>query len=279
MIYKAYFFAFDPYSTENAEVLTALLDKFGFEGIHETEETLVGYIPAEYMPVYAIDEISSALSKFNCDLNYTIEDIAEQNWNELWESNFEPVIIDTRCVVRAPFHKQFPDILYQITIEPKMSFGTGHHYTTRMMMEKIIETNIKGKHVLDMGCGTAVLSILASFCGAATVTALDNDKWAYENSLENIRKNNCNNIEVILGGKESIPESKFDLILANINRNILIDQMGIYSLSVEKNGMLIISGILLEDIEILKHKAGIEGFYSESEKISENWVMLTFRRN
>jgi len=279
MVNNAYYFTLQPHNIQNTEMLIALLDFYGFEGLTEEKEIIIGYIPAGKLPVNAIEEIKTSLAVSGCNLNYTFEEIAEQNWNKLWESNFDPVVIDSRCVVRAPFHREFPKVQYQITIEPKMSFGTGHHFTTRLMLEKILETDIKGKNVLDMGCGTGVLAILASLCGAETITALDNDKWAFENTFENIQKNNKQNIQVILGGKESIPDTRYDIILANINRNILLDQLTEYSQKITFNGLLIISGILKEDIEILKESAQKYGFKSESDKILCNWVMLAFRRN
>jgi ribosomal protein L11 methyltransferase len=279
MVYSAFHFLLEPYKVENIEVLSALLDIYYFEGINEEESSLTAYIPSEKLQVEAMQEIKSTLAGLGCKLSWTHEDIAEQNWNKLWESNFEPVIIDTRCVVRAPFHREYPEILHRITIEPKMSFGTGHHATTRLMTEKILETDFKGKKILDIGCGTGILSILASMCGAENITAIDIDKWAFENTLENIQKNNISNIQVIQGGKESIPETKYDVILANINRNVLLDQMIDYSRLIKMGGLLLISGILIEDIEILKETAQIDGFYFNYEKILGNWVLLAFQRN
>jgi ribosomal protein L11 methyltransferase len=279
MVYKAFYFSLQPNSIEFIEVLTGLLDFYGFEGINEQGTELIGYIPAENISNDVIEAIKPVLSEMGCKLDWTVKEIAEQNWNSLWESNFDPVIIDTRCVIRAPFHNDFPGATYIITIEPKMSFGTGHHFTTRMMLEKILETDVKGKNILDMGCGTGVLSILASLCGANAVTAIDIDKWSYENTLENIQKNNRKNIQVIMGGKEFIPATYYDIILANINRNILLDQFADYSRSIVRNGMLFISGILFDDVEIIKDIARKEGFNYETDKTLNNWVMLAFRKN
>jgi ribosomal protein L11 methyltransferase len=278
MSYTAYYFKLEPYNKDYAEVLVALLDDIGFEGIQEEGKTLTGYIPSDKLSVDALTDIRSALEDMGSNLSWTYEEIREQNWNKLWESNFEPVFIDTRCVIRAPFHNEFPEILYRITIEPKMSFGTGHHSTTRMMIEKILETNIQQKKILDMGCGTGVLSILASMCGAENITAIDIDKWAYDNTLENIQINNRLNIQAIMGGKESIPDKQYDIIFANINRNILLDQMSGYSRHLFSGGALFISGILCEDIAIINENAIMEGFIPEADKILGNWAMLSFRR-
>jgi len=276
MVYTALYFSIYPLSSEFYDILSALIDQQGFEGIYEENEKLIAYIPENNLPTGIILAIVDKMDSIGCKVEWSSESIPEKNWNELWESNFEPVIIDTRCVIRAPFHQEFPEIKYRITIEPKMSFGTGHHQTTRMMLEKVLELDMTGKHVLDMGCGTGVLSILTSMKGATKITAIDIDKWAVENTLENSLKNHIENIEVIKGGKESIPDKKYDVILANINRNIIIDQIDSYANYIVQGGFLLVSGILTEDFNIINEKAMLNRFNLINSNQLGNWLLLMF---
>jgi ribosomal protein L11 methyltransferase len=279
MKYSALTIKLDPSSDEFFGFISALLDQHGFEGIYEDDKKLVAYIPKDNLTSAIIDSVINKMAELGCKVECVSEDIAENNWNELWESNFEPVIIDDLCVIKAPFHEEFPDIKYRITIEPKMSFGTGHHQTTRMMLEKILELDMTGKCVLDMGCGTGVLSILASMKGAFQITAIDIDKWAVENTKENIQKNKISNIKILMGGKDSIPDEKYDIILANINRNIILDQMSEFARVNKKSGLLLISGILAEDVDAMKEKAQSVGFNLIDSNSLSNWSLLMFERN
>lgn len=279
MIYSALTFRLSPSIEEYADVLIALIDKEGFEGIYEDNDKIIAYISKVLLKSINIGALIKPVLDMGCKIEWVEEEIQEKNWNEVWESNFEPVVIDNRCVVRAPFHKEYKDICYQINIEPKMSFGTGHHQTTRMMLEKILDLDVNQKNILDMGCGTGVLSILAAMKGAGNITAIDIDKWAIENTIENAQKNQINKIEVIQGGKDIIADRKFDIILANINRNILLDQMERYSKALINSGLLILSGILAEDIEIISESAKTNGFTLTDKNSMNNWVLLMFKRN
>jgi ribosomal protein L11 methyltransferase len=279
MIYSALTFRLSPSIEEYADVLIALIDKEGFEGIYEDNDKIIAYISKVLLKSIDIGALITPVLDMGCKIEWVEEEIQEKNWNEVWESNFEPVVIDNRCVVRAPFHKEYKDICYQINIEPKMSFGTGHHQTTRMMLEKILDLDVNQKNILDMGCGTGVLSILAAMKGAGNITAIDIDKWAIENTIENAQKNQINKIEVIQGGKDIIADRKFDIILANINRNILLDQMERYSKALINSGLLILSGILAEDIEIISESAKTNGFTLTDKNSMNNWVLLMFKRN
>ena len=238
------------FPVRHAEIVMAEFADYGFESFDETANGFMGYIPANKFS----DETFSSLEIFNnkeIKINYSKKIIPGQNWNAVWESNFEPVIIGNDCYIRAPFHSEKEGIKYEITIEPKMSFGTGHDETTHMMSQLLLEMDVKDKTLLDMGCGTGILAILAAKKGAAKVLAIDNDEWAYNNAKENIIKNNTPDIEVYLDDADFLGEQKFDIVLANINRNILLNDIPTYSTVIEKNGLLALSGFYESDLEII----------------------------
>ncbi|HLT49830.1 MAG TPA: 50S ribosomal protein L11 methyltransferase, partial [Aequorivita sp.] len=187
-----------------------------------------------------------------------------------------PIEVDGKCTVRAPFHPD-KNFEYEIVIEPKMSFGTGHHETTFMMLQFILENNFKGKSVLDMGCGTAVLAILAEMRGASKLDAIDIDEWCFENSLENIERNNCENISVFLGDAKLLSDKKYDVIIANINRNILLSDMDTYRKCLEKGGILYLSGFYNEDLPIIKEACNNLGFTFVENKEKNKWVAAKFK--
>ncbi|QQS51586.1 MAG: 50S ribosomal protein L11 methyltransferase [Bacteroidota bacterium] len=260
---------------EKQEILVAILDSLGFEGITETTTGAVGYISSLQ---YDRDMLELSLAGVKDTLHAKIvheEPVEEKNWNEEWEKNFKPVIVDHRCAIRAPFHEQFRNMEYVITLSPKMAFGTGHHETTSLMLSAILNMDLVGKRVLDMGCGTAVLAILAAMRGAKEVVAIDNDKWAYENALENIAVNAVK-VEVIPGGAEVIPVKEFDTILANINRNILIEQSANYVRALNDCGQLFVSGFLAEDVEIIEATFVDLGLTPVNHQSMGNWQMLEF---
>lgn len=279
MQYSAIHFSLSPYSTELSELLIALLDAENFEGIHEDQEQVIAYVPSNNYHENSLLLIKNTLKAMACELKWKAINVPEQNWNSVWESNFEPVLVDIRCAIRAPFHPQFPKAKYQITIEPKMSFGTGHHQTTRLMVEQLLETSVNGKSVLDMGCGTGVLGILSGMLGAERIIGLDIDEWAYENTIENAARNNVNQLIAIQGGKEKVPNEKFDIILANINRNILLDQMNEYARHCQPKGLLMLSGILLNDRSAITESANNHGFQQINTAELDNWLMLLFEMN
>jgi ribosomal protein L11 methyltransferase len=209
---------------------------------------------------------------------YEITLIPQKNWNEVWESNFEPIDIADKVFVRATFHQPKPGFSYEIVIDPKMAFGTGHHQTTSMMLELMLENNFTGKNVLDMGCGTGILAIMASKLGASQITAIDYDPVCYDSTIENSGLNNAQNITALCGSKEAIPNKQFDVILANINRNILLDQMERYHQALKAGSEIYFSGFYESpDLEIITGEAAKYGLKYVSHKKNKDWVAAKFR--
>lgn len=260
---------------DKTELLVALLDSLNFEGITEDDGFVVAYISTQE---YNRNNLDLTLVGVKDQLHAVIakeEIIEEQNWNAKWESNFEPVIINHRCVIRAPFHEKFEGMEYIINIEPKMSFGTGHHETTSLMISALLDMDIKNKTVLDMGCGTGVLGILACMRNASEVIGVDNDKWAFENSQENIKRNRVE-MSVLHGDVEVVPDLLFDIILANINRNVLVEHAPDYANSLESCGRLLLSGFLEEDINIIEATYTDIGLTAVNHTSLGQWQMLEF---
>lgn len=259
-----------------SEILIAELGHLGFESFVEEEEGLIAYIPVEE---YEEDLLAGVhiLGSDDAAITYSVKEIEAVNWNEEWEKNFSPITVEDSCTVRAPFHPP-ADTEFEVVIEPKMSFGTGHHATTHMMIQYILKTDIEDKNVLDMGCGTGVLGILACVKGAHYVDAIDIDNWCYQNSLENVARNNCDNISVEEGGAELLQDRKYDVILANINRNILLKDMPLYVETLEPNGRLFLSGFYKEDIPEIRRSCESLGLVYVEHLERERWVALSFRK-
>lgn len=256
------------------ELIMARLGEAGFESFSETDEGLLAYIPsAQFDPAMLNNPM---LWPEGVEVEYTWAVIPEENWNAVWESNFEPVTLAGRCHIRAPFHPAMPALEYEIVIEPKMSFGTAHHETTALMIEYLIDLPVKGLSVLDMGCGTGVLAILATMRGAAKVTAIDNDEWAYRNALENVEKNKTTGIDVYIGDATLLKEMKFDFIIANINRNILLNDMHAYCQSLKRGGTLLMSGFYRQDLDAIKTSAESLGLKYQGYRERNNWVAACF---
>lgn len=256
------------------DILIAELGEVGFESFVETDSGLLGYILKSEWKEGLLDDLF-ALNHPDFEISWTSKQIEQQNWNEEWEKNFHPIKVGENCMVRAPFHKA-AGVEYDIVIEPKMSFGTGHHETTHMMLQHILETDFTGKSVLDMGCGTGVLAILAKKRGAGPVEAIDIDEWCFLNSKENVERNDCPEIKVFQGDSALLKGKKYDIVLANINRNILLDDIPIYAQCLENEGTLFLSGFYLEDLDAISSKCAAHGLEFEKKLEKNNWISAKY---
>jgi len=256
------------------EILIAELGFAGFESFVETDEGVTAYIQKKEWQDNILDKIQ-ILSSNEFEISNTFEEIKQVNWNEEWEKNFNPIVVDNMCTVRAPFHK-VPTTQYDIIIEPKMSFGTGHHETTHMMIQHILNNEFTNKSVLDMGCGTGVLAILTEMKGAKAVDAIDIDNWCYINSKENVEFNRCKHISVFEGDASLLENKKYDVVIANINRNILLKDLGKYSSCLNKNGILFLSGFYENDIPVIVEECEKLKLKLEDKFERNNWTALKF---
>lgn len=269
-------FSCDPNTEVLTDILSAQLGEIGFESFVATERGLEAYIP---LPEISLEKIDQLLSDFPLEagITYSCHEMEDKNWNEEWEKNyFQPVVIDDILCIHSSFHKIDGEFRYRILIDPKMSFGTGHHQTTELMMRELLKMELQDKSLLDMGCGTALLAILASMRGASPLTAIDIDEWAYHNALENTRLNGIDNIRLLEGGAELLGEETYDVILANINRNILLQDIPAYTQVLNKNGILVMSGFYREDIPSIRAAAEAQGLTYRHFAEIDRWVAVTF---
>lgn len=258
------------------DLLINTLGEIGFDTFEELEFGFKAYIPVDDFDREVLDEALEAYRDM-FTFSYEITLIPQKNWNEVWESNFEPIAIKDKIFVRATFHEPRPEFEFEIVIDPKMAFGTGHHQTTSMMLELMLESDMAGKKVLDMGCGTGILAIMASKLRAKEITAIDYDPVCYDSTIENAALNRIKNITALCGGKEIIPDEQFDVILTNINRNILLDQMQRYSEVLKTDGELYLSGFYeTPDLDIIVDGARKYGIKYIIHKLNNNWVAAKF---
>ena len=272
-IYLGYYFTITPLQPAS-EILIAELGYAGFESFVETEEGVQAFIQKEEWNEHILDEIHILQSE-EFKITHTFEEIEQVNWNSEWEKNFNPIVVDGVCSVRAPFHDQ-PDTDYDIIIEPKMSFGTGHHETTHMMIQHLLRIDLNDKKVLDMGCGTGVLAILAEMRGASPIDAIDIDNWCYLNTVENVERNQCVAITAYEGDVTLIKDKRYDLIIANINRNILLNNIPSYAKSLSDKGTLLLSGFYKEDLPVITEACELQGFQFVNNFDRNNWIAASY---
>lgn len=259
-------------------VLSATIAEIGFESFVEDELGTTAYIQSE---LFDVEKLDAALANLpiEAEILYTFKTIEEQNWNEEWEKNyFQPLIIDDKCIIQSTFHNVPATYDYNIYIDPKMAFGTGHHQTTELMIREIIKEDMEGKSLLDMGTGTAILAILASMRGANPVTAIDIDHWAYDNAIENLKLNNVDNVTVKIGGAELLGSETYDIILANINRNILLNDIHSYAAVLNDGGTLYMSGFYEVDIPAIKEECSKNELTFNHNTEKDNWVAVKFTK-
>lgn len=259
------------------EILIAELSDIGFESFVEEESGLKAYIRSDVFDENHLADLY-CLKSSDFKISYETQQIEDQNWNAKWESEYEPVLIDNRCYIRAPFHPSKPDVEFEIEIEPQMSFGTAHHETTHQMIQLLMDEKVDGLSVLDMGCGTAVLAILAAMKKAKTIHAIDNDEWAYRNAYDNVRKNHFNQIDVQQGDASLLTDQSYHLILANINKNILLKDMDSYAAVLEVNGKIFFSGFYENDLVDIQQKAHELGLSFVHHISKNNWVAAVFQK-
>jgi ribosomal protein L11 methyltransferase len=272
-IYIEYNFAVSP-KEPTTEILIAELGNAGFESFVESEAGVTAYIQKTEWRTNILEGIF-VLNSDEFSIEYEYNEVAQTNWNAEWEKNFEPIQVDDLVSIRAPFHEN-PNLKYDIVIEPKMSFGTGHHETTHMMVQHLLKLDLENKKVLDMGCGTGILAIFAEMKGAKPLDAIDIDNWCYENSLENVARNNCENISVYEGDVSLLEDKKYDVIIANINRNILLMDMKVYTNCLNEKGVLLLSGFYEADIPVIDAEVSKFGLTLETTIQRNNWVALKY---
>jgi len=268
-----------PNTETNRDVISALLAEIGFESFVETESGLSAYVAEKSFSEEAVEDILKNIPLRDVAVKYEIEWIKSRDWNEEWEKNFfQPIVIQNQVIIHSSFHKDIPSYPYDIVIDPKMAFGTGHHSTTALMVSYLLKQHLEGKSVLDMGCGTAVLAILAYKKGAKPVMAIDNDEWAYENSLENIRINHASSIQVKSGNASLLGKERYDFIFANINRNILLNDIPAYAACMNPGASLFMSGFYKEDSAIIsevcqQHSLKLAGYKEDNGWVATGYVI------
>lgn len=274
MIYIQLSLTINPCTETVTDVISYQLGEIGYESFVVSNNILEAYIRK---PDYSEEKLKTVLQHLLIDakVDYEFNELEDKNWNKEWEKNyFQPLIVSNRCLVRSSFHTVSEKCEYEIIIDPKMAFGTGHHQTTHLMLQEILTLNLKNKSVLDMGCGTAVLAILASMMGASRLVAIDYDEWAYYNAKENVLLNKVSNVEVKLGEADKIAGEKFDYIFANINRNILLQDIQHYANALNKDGVLIMSGFYLEDVPAIKRECEKHHLSYKKLEQKDNWTAV-----
>lgn len=278
MKYFEFNFKVTPCSETATDVLAALTADIGFESFVTTGQGMQAYVQQALFDEEALQNLLASFPLPDLDITYTQTVPEDKDWNAEWEKNFfKPIVIDDRCCIHSTFHTDAPKAEYEILINPQMAFGTGHHETTSSIIGELLDTDLNDKVVLDMGCGTSILAILASMRGAKKVTAIDIDDWCVNNSLDNIKLNGINNITVKLGDASLLQECEpFDVVIANINRNILLADMDHYVAKMHPGSTLFMSGFYVEDIPVIRQKAESLGLTFSHHREKNRWVAVKF---
>lgn len=280
MKYLEFVFRTTPCTETVNDVLSAVLGEVGFESFIEQTDGIAAYIQKQ---LFNEESLKEALAEFplpNTQIEYSYQDAEDKDWNEEWEKNFfQPIIIGDRCIIHSTFHRDVPKAEYDIVINPQMAFGTGHHETTSLIINELLDSNLQGKSLLDMGCGTSILAILARMRGATSCTAIDIDEWCVRNSLENIALNHVDNITVFQGDASSLADQgPFDVVIANINRNILLNDMKHYSARMNSEAELLMSGFYVADIPAIQAEAERNGLHFIHHKEKNRWAVVKFKK-
>lgn len=279
MKYEKVMFGVSPCSETVCDVLVAVLAEVGFDSFVHTDKGVEAYLPLKKYSKEAVQQALAAFPMPDVEIDYLATEAEDKDWNAEWEKNyFQPIVIGNRCVVHSTFHTDVPKAEYDIAINPKMSFGTGHHATTNQIVAYLLDAELQGKSVLDMGCGTSILAILASMRGANPITAIDNDEWCVTNSKENLTLNAIQNIAVRLGDASSIEGCQFDVIIANINRNILLADLPAYAATMHKGSQIYMSGFYVEDIPIIRARAENLGLSFIENTAQNRWAAVHFEK-
>lgn len=278
MQYLEVTFTVNPVSETANDIIAALAAELGFESFVESEQGTIGYVPINQYDEQALNEALADFPMPDTKVTFTTCEMEDKNWNEEWEKHFfEPIVVDSRCVIHSTFHKDYPKADFDIIINPQMAFGTGHHQTTRLIISYLLDIELNGKTVLDMGCGTSILAILASMRGAKALTAIDIDEWCVNNSIDNLALNNISNIKVFQGDASSLAsEGPFDVIIANINRNILLADMQYYVARMNQGGEIYFSGFYESDLPMIQAEAERHGLRYISHRVEKDWTAAQF---
>ena len=278
MQYLEVTFTVSPASETANDIIAALAAELGFESFVESEQGTIGYVPINLYDEQALNEALADFPMPDTQVTFTTCEMEDKNWNEEWEKHFfEPIVVDSRCVIHSTFHKDYPKADFDIIINPQMAFGTGHHQTTRLIISYLLDIELSGKTVLDMGCGTSILAILASMRGAKALTAIDIDEWCVNNSIDNLALNDINNIKVFQGDASSLAsEGPFDVVIANINRNILLADMQYYVARMNQGGEIYFSGFYESDLPMIQAEAERLGLRYISHRVEKEWTAAQF---
>ncbi|WP_321286018.1 50S ribosomal protein L11 methyltransferase [uncultured Sunxiuqinia sp.] len=276
MKYTKASFAINPDSETNREILIAYLSELDFESFDEVDDEVHAFFPIRKV---TSSEIENCLESVPFKASFKLEEMPDINWNEEWEKNyFEPLLLDKKVLIRAPFHSEYPEATYEIIIDPNMAFGTGNHETTSLMMNHLSDINLEGQAVLDMGCGTGILGIYASMLGAKDVTAIDIDSWSFEATVENSRLNKVGNLQAFIGDAQLLSEKKFDIVLANIQKNIILQDIEKYVSVLNEDGLLVVSGFYKNDLEDIIGKAAELTLHKVDIKEQNDWIAVSFQK-